>query len=359
MEEEPPPGQDEKAPPPYGSPEWARKILEAHGEKAFDPANAPPEVEPILTLREIPVATAGNLVLLSGQAGAAKSHSLAAMIASALAPEGSEADCLGWQMPNPEGRALFYLDFEQSGKDFDSLMRGAMRRAGADTLPDWFTALHLTGTEPGDGRTILHALLIDAQERHGGTLAVLLDGIADLAVSPNDETEAFALVRQVHAWADAYACAVVSVLHLNAGSDSPKMRGHLGSQAERKAETVLTAKRAEDVFTVYATKTRHRPIPEREGARFGWGEEAGMFVTRATLAEERADAKAREHWQLATDAFAGQPPSMAYKDLCGRIMELAGVKIDAAKKRIAVLRAGGFVGIQAGTGLYKMGRNEP
>lgn len=341
-------------PPEQGSAEWAHQILD--GLRRFDPDNPPPEVAPVITLRDIPVATVGNLVLLSGQSGCAKSHSLAAIMASALAPDGTAPDCLGWSMPNPERKAVIYLDFEQSEQDFDSLLRGAMRRAGVDTLPTWFTALHLTGTEPNQGCDILHAALVDARARMGGTLAVFTDGIADLCNSPNEEAEAFGLVREIHAWARDFKTLAFSVLHLNPGSDSVKMRGHLGSQAERKAETVLTAKRNGDLFTVYATKTRHRPIPEAHGARFKWDEDAAMFLTVASAAEVREDRKAEEHSQLARDAFAGQPPSIQYKDLCARIMELAAVKIDAAKKKVSTLRAAGFVEVQAGTGLYKLGR---
>jgi hypothetical protein len=346
--------QGDKPDPAKGSPEWAAQILEGLAPRVFDPDNPPPDLAPVVTLKGTPVGTAGNLVLLSGQAGSAKSHSLAAIMASALAPEGTEPDCLGWAMPNPRGRAVTYLDFEQSEQDFHALIRGAMRRAGVDTLPPWFTALHLTGTDPDEGRKILHALLVDARARFGGTLATLLDGIADLCRSPNDEAEAFALVRELHGWADEFQTVAFSVLHLNAGADSLKMRGHLGSQAERKAETVLTAKRTGETIAIYATKTRHRPIPEAAGSRFAWDEEAGGFATVATVAEERADRKAEERRELARAIFAGQADGLTHAEAVARIVELEAIKADAAKKRLAVLRNQGFLAVQVATGLYHL-----
>src|SRR5690606_38570130 len=58
----------------------ATALLDEFAERRFDPANPPPTLAPVVTLRGIPVATVGNICLLSGQAGSAKSHSLAAMI---------------------------------------------------------------------------------------------------------------------------------------------------------------------------------------------------------------------------------------------------------------------------------------
>ncbi|MCC5841432.1 MAG: AAA family ATPase [Opitutales bacterium] len=331
--------------------EWAMRIVESLSPCRFDPANPPPAIDPVISLRGTPIVTAGNIALLSGQAGSAKSQSFAALLASALAPGGNEVDSLGWSMPNGHGKAVIYLDFEQSQRDFHTLLEGAMRRAGVAALPPWFSALHLTGRDPLVGCDALLALLWSSRERFGGTLAVLLDGLADLCHSPNDEGEAFALVRRVHGWADEFGCAVLSILHRNAGSDSLKMRGHLGSQAERKAETVLTARRSDEIITVYTTKTRHRPIPERDGARFRWDDKVGMFVTEEAATTVKSNRKAEERKVLGDAIFDGQAPGLTHAEVVARIVKLENVKTDAAKKRLAVLRDKGFIHTTA-TGLY-------
>jgi hypothetical protein len=133
------------------------------------------------------------------------------------------------------------------------------------------------------------------------------------------------------------------------------MRGHFGSELERKAQTVLALKRDNaDAITAYATKTRGRPIPEREGARFAWDEEAKMFLTTSSKSEIQSGKKTQERAELVRAAIR-QDCSLTHSELTARIAELEGIKPDAAKKRIAVLRREGFVKVVAATCYYAKG----
>jgi hypothetical protein len=305
-----------------------------------------------LTLAETPVLTPGNLAILCGQAGSAKSHSTAAAMAAVMAPKPQEVDCLGWAARNPNGKALIYLDFEQSPQDFHALLKSACRRAGIDKLPPWLMAYHLTGMEPTEGRDFLAACLLYARERFGGTYAALVDGIADLSATVNDEAEAIGLIRQLHAAAIEFETGILGILHLNPASDF-KTRGHLGSQGERKAETVLTLKRdmATAIISASTQKARHKPITEADGPRFGWDEDWGGFRSTETRGQQRRTATLEKQAALARDLFA-TADSFTHADACRRLEELAAVSNEAAKKRLAAMRNSGFVTVQQGTGLY-------
>lgn len=335
---------------PGTGPEAATKIIDGLAARRFDPSNQPPPVEPILTLREIPVGTAGNLVALTGQAGSGKSHLLAAMMASAFATDAGR-DCLGWKLANPGGRAVFYFDFEMSLQDNFGMLAGAMKRAGVETLPPWFYGFHLTGTDPDQARRIVECAFKYGAAHFAGTRAVVLDGIADLAASPNDEEDCFGLIRQLHQWAIDAGALAIAVLHLNPGSDF-KTRGHLGSQLERKAETVLTTARDGDLFTVYATKARHKPISKATGQRFSWDDGSGMFTSLDTVVEARTTAATEAGRKLARDVFAGQEPFLRHNIAVGRICELEACTPDAAKKRLSRMLKAGLVDVHPATGAY-------
>ena len=77
-----------------------------------------------------------------------------------------------------------------------------------------------------------------ARKYQGRLHSVIIDGIGDLVTNPNSEEECFPLIMKLHGFSEMYHCPIVVVLHLNPSVKEDKSRGHLGSQLERKAQTV-------------------------------------------------------------------------------------------------------------------------
>jgi hypothetical protein len=74
---------------------------------------------------------------------------------------------------------------------------------------------------------------------------------ADFVLDVNSSKDCPEFVTRLHRLAIEYDTLIVCILHLNPGSDS-KSRGHLGSQLERKSETVLRIERTkEGTFRAY------------------------------------------------------------------------------------------------------------
>ncbi|GAB6960496.1 hypothetical protein JCM15754A_18310 [Prevotella aurantiaca JCM 15754] len=74
--------------------------------------------------------------------------------------------------------------------------------------------------------------------RHGGIHLVVIDGIADLIRSANDETEIIAIVDELYRLAGIYNTCIICVLHFV--PNGIKLRGHIGSELQRKAAGILS-----------------------------------------------------------------------------------------------------------------------
>jgi len=66
---------------------------------------------------------------------------------------------------------------------------------------------------------------------------VVIDGIRDLMLDINNSTEATKLVADLMQWTSEQNIHIQTVLHLNKGDDNA--RGHIGTELNNKAETVL------------------------------------------------------------------------------------------------------------------------
>lgn len=302
--------------------------------RRFNFAVVPEKPVPIFTLGDTVISTVGNITNIQAPPKGGKSAVVASMIAAVLNGNRQGVDTLGFSAENPEGKALIHFDTEQSAYDHDQLVRRAMRRAKVDEAPAWLMSYCVTDLSIADRKQALADALEIAERDHGGVFAVLIDGIADLCVSPNDEAESFALVASLATMTKDHGCAVVTVLHENPGSETGKMRGHLGSQLERKAETPLRlAKDANGITTIWADRARHGHLPREQGLCFQWSDEAGMHVSCGNAKEIRCTAaRAKMEEEAAKVFMTGEP--MAHGELVAAIESALVLKERAAKQRV-------------------------
>ena len=321
--------------------------------RRFNFAVVPDKPVPIFTLGETVISTVGNITNIQAPPKGGKSAVVASMIAAVLNGNRQGVDTLGFSAENPEGKALVHFDTEQSAYDHDQLIRRAMRRAKVDEAPAWLMSYCVTDLSIADRKKALADALEIAERDHGGTFAVMIDGIADLCASPNDEAESFALVASLATMTKDHHCAVVTVLHENPGSETGKMRGHLGSQLERKAETPLRlAKDSNGITTIWADKARHGHLPREQGLCFQWSDAAGMHVSCGDAGEIKRTAKREKMEAEAAKVFlAGE--SMAYGELVAGIMESLTLLDRAARGRITKWVEEGLISKEAG-GKYRL-----
>lgn len=291
-----------------------RRLLKA---RAFDPNKVPPPVRPVFTLGGIVICTPGNLTAITAQAKVGKSALVSAMTAAAMRPPEAEADCLTAEGYNAHGKALLYIDTEQSPDDFWHAVNRAKRRARVEKLPEWVRAHTIADLPAQIGRKALAIAMADYAELHGGVHSVIIDGVADLVLDVNDAEECNGFVAELHSLAIRYDCSIICVIHKNPGSD--KTRGHLGSQIERKAETNLSMDKEDQVTVVWSEKQRRAPIEKKTGPRFRWDDELKMHVT-ASREENRPAAKVIELLDLA-ESVLKPGDSMTWKELVSALQE--------------------------------------
>lgn len=83
---------------------------------------------------------------------------------------------------------------------------------------------------------------------------VIIDGIADLIGSYNDEKEATMIVGKLMTWSAERNIHIITVLHQNKNDNNAK--GHLGSLILQKAETVLSVKKGKHYSEVSPSHSR-------------------------------------------------------------------------------------------------------
>jgi hypothetical protein len=302
--------------------------------RQFHHDNPPGKPLPVFMLGDKVISSVGNVTNIQALPKAGKSAVVAALIAAALNGNRQGPDTLGFSAENPAGRALIHIDTEQSAYDHDQLVRRALKRARVDEPPPWLLSYCITDLSIAERKRALDDALAVAESVHGGVFAILIDGIADLTVSPNDDAESFALVERLQGTAMRYRCATLTVLHENPSSDNGKTRGHLGSQLERKAETNLRlAKDANGITSIWAERARHCHLPKEEAVCFQWSDAAGMHVSCGTAGEIRASAKSAKALKESEACF-GANEVLSYSALVSAIEEALTLANRTAKLRV-------------------------
>lgn len=255
-------------------------LLEKLAKIEFWPGDEPEDERCLYKLAGRAIAHVGNHIAIVAPVKSGKSAFVGAKLAAACC-KSHTVDLLGFEPTNFEERAVIHIDTEQSRNDHHRLLTRSLRRAGVDSVPDYLLSFCMTGWEPVDIIRAIEFLAVKASQAFGGVHSIIIDGVADLVLTPNDEEEANKLERWIRNIAIKHQCCVANVIHMNPGGrgDGGKSRGHLGSQLERKAETVLFLDKESEVTMVYSTRTRRAPITKQEAPCFAWSEKDMAHVS--------------------------------------------------------------------------------
>ena len=178
---------------------------------------------------------------------------------------------------------------------------------------------------------------------------VIIDGIADLCISPNDERDSFAVQQFLMTFSKRYNCHIMNVIHLAKSNAESKGtgggRGHLGSNLNRKAEI-------EFFLAKDATDKNYTNISMPKDSRLSAPQEDfSMFVNKDTLPEfcacvavkntPRRDSINETIVKALTDAAACGKSSLTRVEIANRLCDQIGGKPETRKKDVdAAARAG-------------------
>lgn len=239
---------------------------------------------------------------------------------------------------------LLHFDNEQSRSRFHKTMLSALSRANETFCPDWLHAFWMTDVPAVKRRHAIFATIRNARQR-GPIRAVFLDGIANIALRPNDEMEAIELIDSVQQLAIECDTVIWCVIHENLGGlETGKTRGHLGSELQRKAETNLRIiKDGDGVSVLVSEYSRTSYFTKEQGPRFAYDEALGMYMPVSTRGDERAQSKYQDALADAEAVFDGVAGSLGYAELLRRISEVFGLRPDGAKRRWKNMKEAGVI----------------
>ena len=322
----------------------------------LDYCNPPKPAEPVISINDVPIGTEGNIMAITGSEGSGKSNYLGALLAGTMLDEFEDIDLLGAEItPNLDGKAVLFYDTEQSEEQLYRNMKRILKRADKDSPPSWFKTYGLVGMDRKDRLVSILQSMDKFYYEMGGIHLVVIDGIADLMTGVNDEDSSVSLIDELFQLAGIYKTCIVGVLHLS--PSGYKLRGHLGSEVQRKAAGIISIEKDDDpLYSVI------KPLKVRAGSPLdvpqyimAWDNDLKTHITKGEKFGNSASVrKQNELLEICKDLFSEQDVIPA-KDLTQEFMSRMNVQDRTARKYIKTLRDAKIIISNSGeNGIYRL-----
>ena len=322
----------------------------------IDYENPPDISKSVVAVNGVPLGTQDNLFCITGGEGTGKSNYVGAILAGTLGEKRLPIEkTLGLEITaKPKGLAVLHYDTEQSEAQLHKNLGKTLQRASLKTVPKFYHSLYLASLSRKDRLKLIRESMDLFHHRHGGIYLVVIDGIADLIRSANDETESIAIVDELYRLAGIYNTCIICVLHFV--PNGIKLRGHIGSELQRKAAGILSIEKDDnpEYSVVKALKVRDGSPLDVPMMLFGWDKTEDMHVYRGEKSkEDKEKRKTDELIGVVKEAFRNSF-KLTYQELCEVLMREMEIKDRTAKKYIAYMKEQRIL-IQDTSGNYQKG----
>ena len=306
----------------------------------IDYDNPPDASMSVVAVNGVPLGTQGNLFCITGGEGTGKSNYVAAILAGTLGTERLPAErTLGLEItPNPKGLAVLHYDTEQSEAQLHKNLGKTLQRASLKTVPEFYHSLYLASLSRKDRLKLIRESMDLFHHKHGGIHLVVIDGIADLIRSANDETESIAIVDELYRLAGIYNTCIICVLHFV--PNGIKLRGHIGSELQRKAAGILSIEKDDnpEYSVVKALKVRDGSPLDVPIMLFGWDKAENMHVYCGEKSKEDKEKRKTDELIAVIKETFRNTIKLTYQELCEVLMREMEIKDRTAKKYIAYMK---------------------
>lgn len=322
----------------------------------LDFSNPPLKSHSIVEVNDVPVGTCDNLFCLTGGEGAGKSNFISAIISGTLVKKPLDAErTLGLSITsNPQAKAVLLYDTEQSHHQLFKNVSKVLKRAYLSDMPNFFHAYHLA-TSSRQGRLDIIRTSLDLHyHQHKGIQLVVIDGVADLIRSANDEKESIEIVDELYRLAGFYHTCIICVLHFV--PNGMKLRGHIGSELQRKAAGILSIEKEEgqQYSVVKVIKVRDGSPLDIPMMQVGWSKDEDMFVYQGVKTkEDKEKRKYKELLAVAQIAFK-TTDRISYSDLTAFVAEKMHVQERTAKDYIKYMKEKDIIEKLDNSSLYQL-----
>ena len=322
----------------------------------IDYENPPDASKSIVAVNGVPLGTQDNLLCITGGEGTGKSNYVAAILTGTLGTERLPAErTLGLEItPNPNGLAVLHYDTEQSEAQLHKNLGKTLQRASLKNVPKFYHSLYLASLSRKDRLKLIRESMDLFYHKHGGIHLVVIDGIADLIRSANDETESIAIVDELYRLAGIYNTCIICVLHFV--PNGIKLRGHIGSELQRKAAGILSIEKDDnpEYSVVKALKVRDGSPLDVPMMLFGWDKAEDMHVYRGEKSKEDKEKRKTDELIAVVKETFRNSFKLTYQELCEVLMRKMEIKDRTAKKYIAYMKEQRIL-IQDTSGNYQKG----
>ena len=178
------------------------------------------------------VGTLGNFSASIGKAKSKKTFNVSAIVAAAL--KNGTVLLYSAELPKDK-RKILYVDTEQSPYHCLKVMERILRMAGLPTDRDseHLEFLALRKYTPKERIAAVEQAIYNTPELG----LVVIDGIRDMVYDINSPGESTRIISKLMQWTDDRQIHIHTILHQNKGDENA--RGHIGTELNNKAETVL------------------------------------------------------------------------------------------------------------------------
>ena len=234
----------------------------------------------ILKVQGSVIGTLGNFSASIGKAKSKKTFNVSAIVAAAL----KNGTVLRYVAELPEEkRKILYVDTEQSHYHCLKVMKRILRLAG---LPDdrdneHLEFLALRKYTPEQRIRIVEQAIYNTPDIG----LVIIDGIRDMVYDINSPGESTRIISKLMQWTDDRQIHIHTVLHQNKNDEHA--RGHIGTELNNKAETIMQVEVDKEDKTVSVVEAVHIRDREFEPFAFRINEEAMPEPVGSYLPKEK------------------------------------------------------------------------
>lgn len=190
----------------------------------------------ILKTNNSVIGTLGNFSASIGKAKSKKTFNVSAIVAAAL----TNGTILAYSASLPANkRRVLYVDTEQSPYHCQKVIKRILRLCGlpTDQDNDCLEFLALRKFSPEERIEIVRQAIYNLPD----VGLVIIDGIRDFVYDINSPGESTKIITLLMQWTDERQIHIHTILHQNKGDENA--RGHIGTELNNKAETVLAVEK--------------------------------------------------------------------------------------------------------------------
>ena len=296
-----------------------------------------PIPKPLIKINNEIIATAGNIITISGAPKAAKTAFASVVMAGAIA-NGEYDGFDGIEIAPSAGKAVIHFDTEQARYHHQKNLKSTLQRAGIQECPDNFRSYNIKKEDINIYKTITSEILAAAAKKFGGVHVVVIDGGADYLYDVNDAASSNELVKYYEYLAVEYNTVVLVIVHVNPNSN--KERGHFGSQLQRKSESVLIVTRQGDISSLESKFLRG--AGDFPPIQYMYDKQKGYHVYCGTGKPKENgdnDGERLNILSVLADSVFAPPNSWGYNDAIEEIMKHTCRAVSVSKDKFKELKA--------------------